>query len=240
MSKIDFEKHILTGIDDYAVRARQSIPGRDAFFAIARCYFENQLIKNKLPENKLSTNAKILVVGAGGGEEIISLGKHNPGWRFVGVDLSEKMLQLANSRVQQENLKNDIQLHKMEVLNLEDKNFDAATCFLTLHFIPDDGSKLATLQAIQKRLKPNSPFMLVDGAGERETVEFNDNFMAWKTHAQNNGISSEFLEQMTKTVMELPFVSEDREIQLLAEAGFEQIRKVYQGIWFNGWLAIVN
>ena len=140
----------------------------------------------------------------------------------------------------QEDLKNQVQLHKMEVLNLEDKNFDAATCFLTLHFIPDDGSKLATLQAIQKRLKPNSPLMLVDVVGERETVEFNDNFMAWKTHAQNNGISSEFLEQMTKTVMELPFVSEDREIEILAQAGFEQIRKVYQGIWFNGWLAVVN
>lgn len=240
MSKIDFEKHILTGIDDYVLRARQSIPGRDALFAIARCYLENKLSENKLPENKLSNNAKILVVGAGGGEEIISLGKHNPNWAFVGVDVSEKMLELANSRIQQEDLKNQVQLHKMEVLNLEDKNFDAATCFLTLHFIPDDGSKLATLQAIQKRLKPNSPLMLVDVVGERETVEFNDNFMAWKTHAQNNGISSEFLEQMTKTVMELPFVSEDREIEILAQAGFEQIRKVYQGIWFNGWLAVVN
>ena len=235
MSKIDFEKHVLTGIDDYVLRARQSIPGRDALFAIARCYLENKLL-----ENKLSTNAKILVVGAGGGEEIISLGKHNPSWRFVGVDLSAKMLELANSRIQQEDLKNEVQLHKMEVLNLEDKDFDAATCFLTLHFIPDDGSKLATLQAIQKRLKPNSPFILVDGAGERETVEFNDNFMAWKTHAQNNGISAEFLEQMTRTVMELPLVSEDREVELLAQAGFKQIRKVYQGIWFNGWLAVVK
>ena len=130
MSELDFEKHVLTEINDYVVQARQCIPGRDALFLMTRCYFENELRKN----------AKILVVGAGGGEEIVSLGKHNPSWRFVGVDLSEKMLELANTRIKQEGLKNDVRLCEMSVLDLEDEDFDAATCFLTLHFVPDDGS----------------------------------------------------------------------------------------------------
>lgn len=173
MSRVDFEKHVLTGIDDYVLRARQSIPGRDALFLIARSCLEN----------KLPANARILVIGAGGGEEIISCGKYNTGWTFVGVDLSEEMLKLATSRTKHEGLSNEVQLHKMEVLNLEDRGFDAATCFLTLHFVPDDGSKLATLRAIWERLKPNSPFILVDGAGQRETTEFSDNVMAWKRHA---------------------------------------------------------
>lgn len=228
MSKVDFEKHVLTGIDDYVLRARQSIPGRDALFSIARSCLEI----------KLSANAKILVVGAGGGEEIISCGKDNADWRFVGVDLSEEMLKLATSRIKHEGLNNEIQLHKMEVIDLEDRGFDAATCFLTLHFVPDDGSKLATLQAIRTRLKPKSPFIVVDGAGQRETTEFSDNMMTWKRHAQNNGMPIDFLDKMVENAIELPFVTEEREVELLAEAGFSEIRKIYQGAWFNGWLAV--
>ncbi|MBD2770929.1 class I SAM-dependent methyltransferase [Iningainema tapete] len=228
MSKLDFEKHFLTGIDEYILRVRQSIPGRDALFLIARCCLEN----------KLSAYAKILVIGAGGGEEIISLGKHNAGWQFVGVDLSEEMLKLAESRIKKEGLVNEVQLYKMEVIDLENKNFDAATCILTLHFIPDDGAKLATLQAIRERLKPNAPFVLVDGAASRNKAEFNDNVMAWKRHAQNNGMTVELLDSMIEKAMGLPFVTEEREVELLTEAGFSRIRKIYQGTWFNGWLSV--
>lgn len=225
MSELNFEKHVLTEINDYVVQAQQCIPGRDALFSIARCYFEN----------KLNENAKILVVGAGGGEEIVSLGKSNPSWSFVGVDLSEKMLELANTRIQQEGLKNDVRLHKRSVFDLEDVDFDAATCFLTLHFVPDDGSKLKTLQTIQTKLKSNAPFILVDGAGNKGTAEFEDDILAWKLHAQNNGLSPEHLDKLVDNVMNLPFVTEERELELLAGAGFRQIKKIYQGIWIHGW-----
>jgi SAM-dependent methyltransferase len=40
--------------------------------------------------------------------------------------------------------------------------FDAATCLLTLHFVPDDGAKEQTLREIRRRLKPGAPFVLVD------------------------------------------------------------------------------
>ncbi|VEP13380.1 Methyltransferase type 12 [Hyella patelloides LEGE 07179] len=227
MSETDFEKHILTGIDDYVLQARQCIPGRDALFLMARCYFENKLTKD----------AKILVVGAGGGEEIVSLGKYNPSWSFVGVDLSEKMLKLAHIRIQQEDLKNDVQLHRKEVFNLEERDFDAATCFLTLHFVPDDGSKLKILQTIKTKLKPNSPFILVDAAAMKETAEFRDDVLAWKRHAQNNGMPPEHLDKLVENTMNVPFVTEDRELELLASSGFKQIKKMYQGTWIHGWLS---
>ena len=62
--------------------------------------------------------------------------------------------------------------------------------------------------------------------------------MAWKRHAKNNGMPVEFLDRMVENAMELPFVTEDRETELLIQAGFSKIRKIYQGTWFNGWLAI--
>lgn len=228
MSQIDFEKHVLTGVEEYVLRARQSIPARDAIFLIARALFEN----------KLAESSKILVVGAGGGEEILSLGKPNPGWKFVGVDLSEAMLKLADTRFAQEQLQNKVELHRTDVRNLDDKDFDAATCILTLHFVADDGAKLAMLQAIRERLKSEALFFLVDGAGESGNPEFTENVAAWKRHAQNNGMPVEMVEKMVENTMNLPLVTEEREIELLRSAGFADVRKVYQGIHVNGWLSV--
>ena len=72
-----FEDQKLPDLDDYATLAEQFIPGRRAIFAIVEASF-----LELLPEGA----ARILVVGAGGGEEILRLGVNNPNWSFVGVD----------------------------------------------------------------------------------------------------------------------------------------------------------
>ena len=228
MTQVDLDNDILTIADKHTSGARQSVAGRDASLLIVRAFFEN----------KLAANAKILVVGAGWGDEILSLGKPNADWQFVGVDLSEEMLNLARARFAVENLPNDIELHQTDVQNLNDGNFDAATCILTLHFVPDDGAKLALLKAIQQRLKPDAPFFLVDGVRATNEAEFQENIAAWKRHAQNNGMPLEAVEKMVENTMSLPLVTEEREIELLREAGFAEVRKVYQGIHVNGWFAV--
>lgn len=89
--------------------------------------------------------------------KFFSSANRTPAWQFVGVDLSEEMLKLARARFAAESLPNKIEFHQTDVHNLNDENFDAATCILTLHFVPDDGAKLAVLQAIRQRLKPGMP-----------------------------------------------------------------------------------
>ena len=205
------------------------VVGRDALFLIVRALFEN----------KLREDAKILIVGSGWGDEIFLLGSPNPGWRFVGVDLSEAMLKLARARVAAENLLNEVQLHQADVRELNDENFDAATCILTLHFVPDNGAKLALLQAIRQRLKPGAPFFLVDAVRETNEAVFEENLQAWTRHARNNGCPPETIEKMDENMMSLPLVTEERETELLREAGFRETRKVYQGIFINGWLCSV-
>lgn len=44
-------------------------------------------------------NPNFLVIGAGGGQEILSIGKQNSNLSFTGVDPSESMLQLAKKEL---------------------------------------------------------------------------------------------------------------------------------------------
>jgi SAM-dependent methyltransferase len=42
------------------------------------------------------------------------------------------------------------------------KTFDAATAFLIMNFVPDDGRRLETLREIHARLKPGARFLMID------------------------------------------------------------------------------
>jgi tRNA (cmo5U34)-methyltransferase len=66
---------------DYDIGVRQSIPGYDALLSMLAALFQIYL----------TDRAHILVVGAGGGNEIGTLGQTHPTWQFTGVDPSEKM-----------------------------------------------------------------------------------------------------------------------------------------------------
>jgi tRNA (cmo5U34)-methyltransferase len=77
---------------------------------------------------------------------------------------------------------------------------------------------------------------LVDAVREKNEAAFQENIQAWSRHAQNNGCPPEAIEKMAEHTMTLPLVTEERETELLREAGFAEVRKVYQGIFINGWL----
>ncbi|MEG0381498.1 MAG: class I SAM-dependent methyltransferase, partial [Kurthia sp.] len=56
-----------------------------------------RLIQTFLRANT-SEDAHLLIVGAGGGNEVTNFGLNNPSWRFTGVDPSETMLAVANEK----------------------------------------------------------------------------------------------------------------------------------------------
>lgn len=147
MTAMKFEDQKLPDLDDYATLAEQFIPGRRAIFAIVEASFLELLARGP---------AKVLVVGAGGGEEILRLGLENPSWSFVGVDTYQPMIDLARRRLAGTPVGPRSDLHATTIEQLADGGFDAATCILTAHFVPDDGAKLAFFKAIRARLKPGA------------------------------------------------------------------------------------
>ncbi|WP_295559350.1 class I SAM-dependent methyltransferase [uncultured Hyphomicrobium sp.] len=228
MTALKFEDQKLPDLDDYAALAEQFIPGRRAIFAIVEAAFLELLSQR---------SARILVVGAGGGEEILRLGQHNPHWLFVGVDTYAPMVELARKRLAETPVGARSQVYVKPIDGLDEKDFDAATCILTAHFVPDDGAKLAFFEAIRARLKPGAPLAIVDGvgvAGEDQTELLR---RIWKRHAVRNGVAEEVAESNAENFKKVAVVSEQRQEDLLTSAGFERLTPIFRGLAIKGWLA---
>ena len=229
MMAMKFEDQKLPpSFDEHAKLAEQFIPGRRAMFVIVEA-----ALKELLPLGP----ARILVVGAGGGEEIGRLGEGNADWSFVGVDTSEPMVELARKRLAGTPLGARSVVHTQTIETLDDKGFDAATCILTAHFVPDDGSKLAFFKDIRARLKPGAPLAIVDGvgvAGEDETELLR---RIWKRHAVLNGVAEELAARNAENFKKVAVVSAAREEELLSSAGFKRLTPIFRGLAIHGWLA---
>jgi tRNA (cmo5U34)-methyltransferase len=229
MTAMKFEDQKLPpSFDEHAKLAEQFIPGRRAIFVIVEA-----ALKELLPPGA----ARILVVGAGGGEEIFRLGEGNADWSFVGVDTSEPMVELARKRLAGTPVGARSVLHAQPIEAVDEKEFDAATCILTAHFVPDDGSKLAFFKDIHARLKPGAPLAIVDGigvAGEDETELL---WRIWNRHAVLNGVTEELAARNAENFKTVAVVSADREEQLLTSSGFKRLTPIFRGLAIHGWLA---
>jgi tRNA (cmo5U34)-methyltransferase len=116
-----FERHNFGSVEQYAKRANQSVPGRDTFFHLTRF-----LLNARAPRTR-----RILIVGSGGGEEILQLSERHGSYSFVEVDLSEQMLELARTRIAEAQLPCSVELYRTPIQELDVGKFDAATCIQT-------------------------------------------------------------------------------------------------------------
>jgi tRNA (cmo5U34)-methyltransferase len=215
------------GAADYAERARWFIPGYDASHALAAV----------LLRDRMGDEGRILVVGAGGGVELSLLARECAGWKFVGVDPSPDMLAVAKRQVEEARAASRVMLVEGYIDDVQDRGFDAATAFLALHFVPDDGRRLRTLEAIHARLNPGAPFLMIDGCLDKSSPQFGDDMRIYAAFARRAGAPADLVEAAVKaqdSVFPLPPV---REEALLAQAGFRGARVFYAGMWVMGWIA---
>ena len=181
-------------------------------------------------------NAQVLVIGAGGGIELRHFAVAQDSWRFTGVDPSAQMLAVARSTLGE--LASRCDLIEGTIDAAPARPFDAATCLLTLHMIPDDGSKLATLQAIRARLRPGAPFVIVDHCLDRADPHFERKLDRYARFALQSGAPPEDVVRACEGIRQsVPMIGSDREAALLAEAGFGKIEIFFAGLSWTGWSA---
>jgi tRNA (cmo5U34)-methyltransferase len=195
-----------------------------------------QRMAAQLLAEQAGRDAEILVLGAGGGLELETFAGLEPRWRFTGVDPAPEMIKAARFVVDAAGAGERVSLIEGLIDDAPDRPFDGATCLLTLHFVPDDGGKLETLQLIRQRLKPGAAFVLVDlciGGPDADRLRDRYATSALMAGAEAGDVAS----TKARLVEMLHTVSPSRDEALLAEAGFKDIDLFYAALSWRGWAA---
>ncbi|WP_100403814.1 class I SAM-dependent methyltransferase [Bacillus sp. FJAT-42315] len=181
--------------------------------------------------------ASVLVVGAGGGQELVTLGERHPDWAFTGVDPSAKMLDVAQKRVNLSGMELQVELVEGEVDQL-DQCYTAATCMLVLHFL-DMEKKRLLLKDIADRLEVGAPFFIASINGDSRSQAFEWQMQAWKRHMLANGIPEQEWERFAASMGETthPIPSSEME-DLIDGAGFMNVTRFFSAYLIDGWFAI--
>lgn len=185
---------------------------------------------------RLDADPHLLIVGAGGGVEVERFAEHLPQSRFTAIDPAESMIQLGRVTTKNVAPPERIDWHVCDATTAPRGPFDAATAFLCLMFVPDDGSRLEQLRAIHHRLKPGAPFLMMHAATTDATRE--RDFERFAGHARLRGADEEWIGyalEMNRNQTHI--LSDARERELLEAAGFTVDGLFFKGLWIHGWEA---
>lgn len=211
-------------VASYAESTPRKVPGFTDLHRMAML-----LLAERAPET-----ADILVVGAGGGLELKALAEAQPHWRFVGVDPSAEMLDLARRTLGP--LQPRVGLQQGYVDAAPTGPFDGATCLLTLHFLAKD-ERLRTLRQIRRRLKPGAALVVA-----HHSIPKDGDFTRWfaRSVAFAGGSSADIARASASVATKgerLPVLSTGEDEAILRQAGFSEVALFYVGFSFRGWVA---
>jgi len=167
--------------------------------------------------------------------ELRAFARMQPQWCFTGVDPSAQMLALARQAV--EPFASRVRLQEGYVEAAPPGPFDAATCLLTLHFLPQE-ARLATLGALFRRLRPGAPLVVAHHSFPA-TGAAGD---AWRARCAAFAVASGAAASSSNATMaamkeRLPVLAPEQDVALLEEAGFVGVELFYAALSFRGWVA---
>ncbi|MGE7156911.1 class I SAM-dependent methyltransferase [Methylorubrum rhodesianum] len=179
--------------------------------------------------------ARVLVLGAGGGLELKAFAEAQPHWSFDGVDPSAEMLGLAQRTLG--DLSARTRLHRGLIDVAPEGPFDAASCILTLHFI-ESGERLRTLREIRRRLKPGAPFVAAHFSIPKDDGGLDLWLSRYAAFAVASGIEpAQARNARAGLAQRLPILAPEEDEALLRQAGFGGVSLFYAGFAFRGWVA---
>lgn len=181
---------------------------------------------------RVPSDGRVLVLGAGGGLEIKALAEAQPGWLFDGVDPSHEMIELAEQTVGL--YRNRIVFHEGYIDCAPKGPFDGAISLLTFHFIARE-QRLDTLKMIHQRLKKGAPLVVAHISIPSPEPERS----LWISRHLTFPDTSEANSERAKSAMkaQLSILSPEEEEEMMRGAGFSGVSLFYAGLSFRGWVA---
>jgi len=209
----------------YAERAAQMVPGYRDIHRLATV-----LIAERAP-----ADARVLVLGAGGGLETKSFAEAQSGWTFDAVDPSEAMLDLATQNLGPHAAR--VRMHHGYIDNAPPGPFAAATSLLTLHFLPYDERRRTAAQ-VRERLAPGAPFVVAHMSFPQGSDSERELWIG--RHVANllaSGIDPADVGKARDAIAtEVPVLSPEQDRAALVEAGFTDVTEFFSAFTFRGWV----
>ena len=196
-------------------------------------YFDLHRMSGVLLAERAPENARVLVLGAGGGLELKAFATAQPGWTFDGVDPAGEMLKLAEHTLGP--LASRARLHEGYIDDAPEGPFDAAACLLTLHFL-DAAERRRTAFEIRRRLKPGAPFIVAHSSFPQDETR-----AQWLSRYAAFAIASGADPEQAKGARaavdaHLNMLSPEQDEAVLREAGFSDISLFYAAFTWRGWV----
>lgn len=209
----------------YAEGPPRLVPGFAALQRMAML-----LLAERAPDD-----ARVLVLGAGGGLEIKAFAEARPGWRFDGVDPSAEMLSLAQTMLQPFAARTRLHLGLIDVA--PGGPFDAATCLLTLHFVEPE-ERRRTLREIRRRLRPDAPLVVAHHSFPQNDGDREQWLARYAAFATASGVERSKAETASSAIgARLPILSPEDDEAIMRDAGFHDVALFYAAFTFRGWVA---
>lgn len=184
---------------------------------------------------RMPPDARVLVVGAGGGLELRAFAEAHAGWTFTGVDPSAEMLKLAARTL--DSLASRATLVEGYVEDTPIGPFDAATCLLTLHFL-DREERRRTAWEIHRRLRPGAPFVAAHTSFPQDATQRSRWLARYAAFAVSQGVDPALAEGVRASVdASLSILSPEDDEAVLREAGFQDVTPFYAAFTWRGWVA---
>jgi tRNA (cmo5U34)-methyltransferase len=184
---------------------------------------------------RAAKDARVLVLGAGGGLELKAMATAQSGWSFVGVDPAAAMLDVAKQTMGP--MAERVAFCDGYIDDAPEGPFDAATCLLTLHFLAAE-ERRRTVREIWRRLRPRAPFVaahscIPPGAAERPVW-----LSRYAAFAVASGVDPAMAEGARASIdAALNIFTPEEDEAILREAGFHDVTPFYTAFTWRGWVA---
>jgi len=180
----------------------------------------------------LAETARVLCVGAGTGDELISLARAHPSWTFAMVEPSSDMMGLCRDKARSAGIDTRCEFLEGYIDLVPDAGeFDAALCLLVSYFLLDPGQREMLFTAIANRLRSGGVLVNAELTADVAAPEYEVLRDSWVAlhRAAGLGMNPDYLGRDVA-------LSSAREIEaMLSRAGFTESVVFFQALLISAW-----
>lgn len=212
-------------VSSYTESAPRTVPG----------YHDIHTMASVLLAEHVPADGRVLVLGAGGGLELKAFASLHPTWRFLGVDPSAPMRDLALTTLG--TLASRVNWHPGVVADAPEGPFDCATALLLLHHIEPE-ERVRTVADVRRRLRPGAPFVVMHVSypqgDDAERSLWQRRHVAYLVAS---GLDGHYVEKARAAIEQrMPALSPEEDRAILEDAGFTDVTQFFSAFSFRGWV----